>query len=783
MQEKVNDLRTIELLAPAGRLENAYAAVENGADALFVGGKAFNARQYADNFTDEELEEVIRYVKLRGIKIYITVNILIKDNELGELFRYLDYLSGLGVDAVISQDLAVVQLVKKYFPELTLHASTQMTAHSLEDVRFLETLGFKRMVLARELDLGEVKKITQHTSVQIETFIHGAMCYSYSGQCLISSLIGGRSGNRGRCAQPCRMKYHMMKNQQKIGEENYLLSLKDMCTIEFLPELVKAGIHSFKIEGRMKSPEYVAAVVKTYRKYLDCVMQDTAYQVTQEDSQILKEAFNRGGFSSGYYFEKPSAKMLTPISPRHMGIKIGEVLRYSPKTHQAVILLTGSLYPGDGIEIIRQGKESLGTGISKEFHKGETLYLEFSQYIEAGSEVYLTKNHHLLKALKKTYIKPQKKLPVTMKVQARIGEPIQIYLCTQKVNLTYTGEVLEQAQNNPVTEENAVKQLTKFGNTSFSLNKFDIQWDKNSYMPISKLNEMRRKALVRLEEKILEVPPRGLKSYQPIAKEGEVKHQVWCALVRTLDQLKACLREEEIKEIYWEWQYNQKISLEAYQLCQQNHKGFYLALPAIMHDAKYNSLHEALAYWESSDSRGYLIRNYGQFNLLKGSIKQKHMDYTLNSMNNEAIALWHELGASAVTLSMELTYSEIKSLKGPLEKIVYGHIPVMTSRQCLLKQQDQCLKNTPPSTYYLQDRKDVQWRIQTDCQGCIMQILTDQPMVFKGINELQHTAVKRLRFNFTIESEEETREILRVYLSKESSGFNAIKSISFKSIE
>ncbi len=360
-------MKTVELLAPVGKIENAYAAIENGADALFVGGKLFNARQYADNFADDELESIVKYSKLRGIKIYVTVNILIKQSEIERLFHYLNYLSDLGIDAVISQDLAVVSLVKNYFPHLTLHASTQMTAHSLEDVLLLKSIGFKRVVLARELHLNEISAITKTCGVEIETFVHGALCFSYSGQCLMSSLIGGRSGNRGRCAQPCRMKYTLLEADHPIQDKSYLLSLKDMCTIEFLPKLIDAGIHSFKIEGRMKSPEYVASVVSVYRKYLDLAKSGSEYEVDPKDVEELKKIFNRGGFSKGYYFEHSGKHMITADSPKHIGVRAGTVTHFSPKNHRATILLEEDLNPGDGIEVIRKGRESIGAGISKPY--------------------------------------------------------------------------------------------------------------------------------------------------------------------------------------------------------------------------------------------------------------------------------------------------------------------------------------------------------------------------------------------------------------------------------
>ncbi len=777
-------MKTIELLAPVGKIENAYAAIENGADALFIGGKLFNARQYADNFTEQELEEIVRYSKLRKVKVYITVNTLIKENELPALFDYLDYLNRLGIDAVISQDLAVAAFAKKYFPELTLHASTQMSAHSLEDVKFLETLGFKRVVLARELYLSEIKKIIDHSQIEIETFIHGALCYSYSGQCLMSSLIGGRSGNRGRCAQPCRMKYTLKSGDRGTGKEGYLLSLKDICTLESLPQLVACGIHSFKIEGRMKSPEYVASVVQIYRKYFDLIINQSAYEVDQKDIEVLKGVFNRGGFTEGHYLKASSANILTPISPRHIGVKIGEVINFSPKTNRATILLSGELNPGDGIEIIRSGRESVGSGISKHYEKDEKIYMDFDKYIDVGSEVYLTKNHQLLKALKNTYIKPHRKIPIDLKVMAKVGEPIWIEMSTKTSSIHYKGEILEAASKTPLTKESAIRQLSKLGNTSFKLGEIQIDWDEKGYIPVSKLNEMRRMALKAMEEKILEPSVKDKRIYEPLKKSIDQRKPSWSAHVKTIEQLKACLETTDVTDIYWEWQYDCILAREAYELCLRANKLFYLALPYIIHDATYKKIVQALLYWENTDIQGYLIRNHGEFNQLKDSIKKKHIDYTLNIMNNETIELWNQLGANRLTVSMEVMPSKTLALRGDLEKIVYGHIPVMTSRHCILGHHNQCVKKEEHlSTYQLLDRKEAEWFIQTDCEACVMQVLTDKPVVLTHLEEFRHTDIKHFRFNFTLESKEETQKVLTAYLSKDVSGVKSISSVSFKSIE
>ncbi|MDP2841265.1 MAG: peptidase U32 family protein, partial [Candidatus Methanoperedens sp.] len=314
-----------ELLAPVGSKEALIAAIDNGADAVYFGGKLFSARQYASNFTKEELEWAIDYAHVRGVKAYVTVNTLIKDSELEEACEYLQYLCNAGADAVIVQDLGVLRLLREQLPELPVHVSTQMTIHTVEGVKFLEEMGVKRVVLARELSLDEIKRIKSQTSMEIETFIHGALCFSYSGQCLLSSMIGGRSGNRGHCAQPCRKKYGMN------GIEGYLLSPKDLNMSEHIPALVEAGIDSFKIEGRMKRHEYVAGVVRIYRKLIERYFEaPEIFFILESEKYMLLQLFNRG-FTTGYFFGNPGSELMSRKYPYNLGTELGTVSGYDSR--------------------------------------------------------------------------------------------------------------------------------------------------------------------------------------------------------------------------------------------------------------------------------------------------------------------------------------------------------------------------------------------------------------------------------------------------------------------
>lgn len=773
-----------ELLAPVGKMENAIAAVENGADALFVGGKLFNARQYADNFTDDELEQIVHYAKLRGVRVYVTVNILIKEAEVEGVYEYLKYLEQIGVHAIIVQDLGVAAIVRKHFPKLRLHASTQMSAHSIEDVMFLKSLGFKRVVLARELGLKEIEEIIKTCDIEIETFVHGALCYSYSGQCLMSSLIGGRSGNRGRCAQTCRMKYSLMDEDKTLVKDAYLLSLKDICSIEFIPELLACGVHSFKMEGRMKSPEYVASVVKTYRKYVDLALSGAKYKVAQEDLDILKGVFNRGGFSKGYYFEHGTKAMLTPVSPKHIGLKAGVVTQFIPKTKTATILLERDLNPGDGLEIIRKGKESVGMGISKKCEKGTTIKAQFEHFVEVGSEAYLTKNHNLLKVLRATYQKPQRKMPVHLSVVGKVGEPLEVSLTAGDKKVTYKGDILETALNAPLTKEQVVKQLSKLGSTSFVAKTHEISWDENAYLPISQLNEVRRQAVSLLETEILKVEPEKHPEHleetmHHASATGEVGQ--WYAHVTTLAQLEECLKWSQIKRIYWEWQYNDAKAQEALEMCQAKGMPMYLAFPSIIKEKTYRRFEVAIKAWEQSEITGYLIRTTGMYYVLQESHKEIVVDYNLNVMNHETINLWESMGVSGETVSMELTLEELLPLEGNLEKIVYGYIPVMTSQQCILRHTNHCQKKEKEKKLYtIKDRKDTPWAIQTDCEACVMQILSYAPIVTKSSEVQRIKNQMNVRLQFNNEDAGETQKVLSAYLEGKTFTPASLEGINFK---
>lgn len=763
-----------ELLAPVGRLESFYAAIENGANAVYVGGKLFSARQFAQNLDMDELKEIIDYAKLRNIKVYVTVNTLVKNTEMDRFVSYIDQLSTIGVDAVIVQDFGVARVVKEYFPDMALHASTQMSAHSQYDVKFLKDNGYKRVVLARELSLEEVTTITNAVDIEIETFVHGALCVSYSGQCLMSSIIGGRSGNRGRCAQPCRLPYVVTKDGQVITDNDapFLMSPKDIQTLDLIPQVIAAGVHTFKIEGRMKAPEYIASVARIYNKYINLALEEKNYKVSQEDEDELLTVFNRGGFTQGYFSQKPGKVMMAEDSPKNVGLRIGEVIAYN-KAGNIEIKTNKKLNPGDGIGILTDQKP-VGVGISKEVKKGEVFKTMIKGKISVGDPVYLSKDHELSKELARTYNKNNRKSFIRATLEAKLGKPMTITL-THENGLTVSvagGDLIEEAKNAPMSPDKLKAQLSKFGNTPFEVTTVILENDPNIFVSISSLNKLRREATEALINKILESNSYDGKGYTNYLDDKnknryrQDREQVFTASVRTLEQLEEAL--EIASHIYLELEHQEFSEIEkAIALCHNKDTKLYIALPHIQREKDYGIYADLMAQIENSDIDGYVVRNYGQFERLMPSNKEKIIDYTLNIVNDENIRHWESYQVNTTTLSVELRADEIEEMNGKcLEMVVYGHIPVMTTEQCVIGRQGGCPKagGSLAGDYKLIDRKDEAYPLLTNCKMCRMQILSSKPIVLANqMNRIKRLPVDKLRLIFTTETKSEIKKVIGWY--------------------
>lgn len=708
-----------ELLAPAGSYEGLQAVIKAGADAVYIGGRMFGARAYAKNPEQDEMLEAIDYAHLHGKKIYLTVNTLLKNQELQrELYDFLAPYYAQGLDAVIVQDFGVLSFIKREFPELPIHASTQMAITGPHGTRLMQEAGVSRIVTARELSLAEIHKIYQETGMEIESFVHGALCYCYSGMCLFSSMLGGRSGNRGRCAQPCRLPYTAYeKGKQISGKESaYLLSPKDMCTVEILPKLLEAGVYSLKIEGRMKRPEYAAGVTAIYRKYLDLYEKHPkAYQVEKEDLQELLDLYQRDGFNRGYY----------------------------------------------------------------EMHNGRTMMAVYNQKEQERKQKIRTgRNEELFQRLKKQYLDTKLQEPITGTLVLCAEAPAVLDLEFQDVQVQVLGETVEKAQKQPLTLERVKKQMEKTGQTSFVFSQLEVLTDEAGFLPMQSLNELRRAGLEKLETTYLSQYRRPLpkRSSEGIETEKHKNHAVMqqklYASVETKEQWEEVLKEPGIDGIYVSMSmFSEKDFLaEVLDVAEKIHKQekeCFLALPYVLREGKMDARKTEIQKIAQKVD-GFLVRNLEELGYLKDlGLSQKAIsDYLLYSFNDESQSFLMGEGIKRTTIPLELNGKELfnKDCRAS-EMILYGYYPMMISAQCVKKTCGTC--DHQSGTIQLKDRYGNSFAVKSDCQFCYSVIYNSVPTgLLEELEQIQALKVDSVRMNFTWENREETRKILELFVEK-----------------
>lgn len=486
----------IELLAPAGGLKQYIAAVNNGADAVYIGGPYFNARMNATNFTLDEMKEAIDFGHLRNVKTYVTMNTLIFNSELKDALKYAYELYNMGVDALIIQDLGLGKLIHENLPDFELHLSTQGTVYNKEGVLAAKELGYKRVVLSRECSLDEIKSCISKDLPEIEVFIHGALCICYSGQCQMSRVLGGRSGNRGECAQPCRLPYYVN------GKESFILSPKDLCALPVIDKLISMGVTSLKIEGRMKSPEYTATVVRIYRKYIDMYLSTHKLNIDPKDMEDLNQIFNRGGFSTGYLENNPKDQLMSTLTSKNQGINIGHAISNNGIYLEA--MLNRQIAMGDVIECVKSHESFKVTYLK---NQGNIYILgDLKGDILPGEEINRIVSKELNDKAVSTFTneKTFKKTPIDLSCYLYVGHHIKINARALGKTVTLESEYLvEEGRNSIVKEEEIKDKLSKMGNTPFKLEKISIKSDPNIFIPISKLNEIRRQTIDLLISNVL----------------------------------------------------------------------------------------------------------------------------------------------------------------------------------------------------------------------------------------------------------------------------------------
>ena len=779
----------VEILAPAGSMECLKAAIAAGADAVYTGGALFGARAYAHNLTEEELLEAIDYVHLHGRRLYLTVNTLIKDREMEkQMYDYLLPYYRQGLDAVIVQDIGLFRFIRKHFPDLPIHASTQMTLTGVDGAKFLEKEGAQRIVTSRELSMAEVKKIADETELEIESFVHGALCYCYSGQCLFSSFIGGRSGNRGQCAQPCRLLYQT----PEAKKPQYLLSLKDICTLELIPEMIESGIYSFKIEGRMKKPEYAAAVAFQYRKYADLYLkyyeecpaeEDPAayamkkYRVREEDRQMLLDLYNRGGFHTGYYHTQNGREMISLNRPNHAGVPAVKVVAKKGRNVTAKALT--DLYPQDIIELpMRKGREKADNYTCKDaVRKGMNVQIPvFADTPFKRDEIWMrTRNSTLIDTLREEFVNGKIKERICGTFRLYPQETATLTVKCRDAEITVAGEKAQEALSQPMSRERIEKQLRKTGNTEFEFSFLKVEIGEKVFLPMQSLNELRREALETLEKVICEKYRRSgeVKDPEEDTIELSMEEEVisgWTASVRTAEQMEVILEEEAIGRIYVDctmfpriWEKDSYV--EWITKVHAAGKEIYLVMPYIFrertrkqYEAAYNRIFGA--GWD-----GILIANYESFAFLKehGYTGRIMTDYNLYEFNQESRKFWKEKGVFEFTAPVELTERELQDLRvKDGEVIVYGYLPMMISAGCIQKTTRGCLKKSGQTT--ITDRYRNPFVVKNECDYCY-NILYNYVPLYLGdrMEEVYQIGPGRIRLMFTTERQQEVRQILSAY--------------------
>jgi len=717
-------MRKVELLAPVGSWESLYAAINAGCDAVYLGGYMFGARQFAPNFSNDELKELINVCHIYGVKVYITANTLIKESEVETFLDFIDFLHINNVDAIIMQDLGMIDLVRKTYPNLEIHASTQLHVHNLEGVKFCEQLGLKRVVLARETDIDSIKKIKKETEIEIEAFIHGALCVSYSGQCLMSSLIGGRSGNRGACAGTCRLPYKLVsKNGQRLNQDDYVLSMKDLCTLEHIKDLIESGIDSFKIEGRMKRPEYVYLVVSLYRKAIDSYYETGKVFIDEKSLYELKKIFNRK-FTSGFLFNETNDNITNSYRPNHLGVEIGKVIEV--KNDSIMIKLFDDLNVGDGIRIVDCDE---GCTVTTMFMNGkkvncakknDVITLNFKSKTSKNSMVVKTTDINQINRLNEKITKIEKKIRVKCKIELKVGKPIMLQLSDSVHSVLVNGVVVESAKTVPLSQEIIERQIGKMGDSPFVLENIEINADENIYVNNKDLNGIRRLAIKELIDKRSYSIEYLKESYEIDVPDFSKTKNISVLLENS--EFYHNIKNTKLDRIY----------CDDINLIKNNYDDrLILKVPRVI---------EQYSNYEYP----VMIGEVGGLGLSNASVG----DFSLNVFNSYTVAFLHHMGINLVTLSYELTKSEIKDLvdgyksrylKSPnLEVLIYGREEMMISKFSL----NRLYKN---DDLYLIDRFGKKYPIRE--KNRCMYIYNYKPRIDENIQTYYNMGINSIRIN------------------------------------
>ncbi len=718
-------MKKIELLSPAGSMDALKAAIHNGADAIYLGGKKFGARAFAQNFSVNELIEAINYAHIYNVKIYITVNTIIYEDEFEDALDFIEFLYKNNVDAVIMQDIGLMYEAHKRFPGLIIHASTQCHNHNIENIEFFKSIGVRRVILDREMSLEEIKKL--NTDMEIEIFIHGALCISYSGCCLMSYLGGGRSGNRGECTGCCRLPYKLIENNKEHkANGEYLISTKELNTSKRIKEIMDSNIVSLKIEGRMKCPEYVGFITKYYRNIID------GKKITEEDEKKLSLLFNRD-FTEGYLFNENNITNIK--TSNHQGIVIGKIIEVNKKFVK--IKLNEDLDQEDGIRFennkgmivnkLYNSKMLLVSSVSK----NSVAIIENKCDINKLGSVRKTTSVKLLKELQNY---EQKKLDVSFTVKAKTGEALEIVINDGTFILNEKGNKIEKSQTSETTKEMIVKQLSKLGNTPFRLKEIEIIKDDNIFISITELNSIRRNLVSKLIDKKTKIKPKEINKVVDKVINYKDNKETINIFVNNEEQYRAA-KEENVDNIY-----------TSNVFLHKKYPETFYKLPRVILSR------------ENITNDNLLITEIGS--IVYSSNNNVFGSYELNAINNHSLQLLHQRGIKQITISPEINdkINLIDNINNNIEIIVYGWIEAMVMKHCIVKNitnNHSCNKK-----YYLKNKNNELYPIVQN--NCLTTILNYKPINnIDKINYYKDLNIKHFRIDLYNENYNETIKIIK----------------------
>lgn len=751
-----------ELLSPVGNYESLIQAVQNGADAVYLGGKKFGARAFADNFTEEDMIKAIKYCHLYNVKIYVTVNTIIYEQEIEDCINYIRFLHQNNVDAVILQDLGLIKIVREKFPNLEIHASTQMHNHNIEQLKMLEKMGIKRVVLARELTLEQINSF--ETGLELEVFIHGALCISYSGQCLFSSLLMNRSGNRGSCAGICRLPFELLEEDKKIETDGkYLLSPKEFSSIHDFKQIMDSNIYSLKIEGRMKSPYYVGFITRLYRNLIDNYNNEKLLEIPKEEIEKLKVLFNRG-FTKGHLFGDKSEDLMNIKNPNHQGVLLGNVLEVNKD--KIKIKLHSALNQEDGIRFSSEDKGLIvnflynekGLLINKA-NKNDIVFVDNKIGLKKKGKVLKTIDHELEKELSN---KPERKIEVTCAVIAETGKKLSIAFSDGDNKVAKCGNIVEKATNQPATIDMIRDKVAALGNTPFKLKNIEIVCDNDVFVSMSELKRLRREALEELTTKRENKIPHEFIEKELIKKElkeNNNKDKINLnVLVRNEEQLKICLAEK-VNAIY--------VTDENLYKKFRSNENVYLRLERVKN------------IFPDYENERLLLGETGS--LYKYSQKNNIVtDYYYNIVNSYSFNFLERMNAKRITISIEAKIDDIRYIaknivnKEKIEIYLYGRPEVMILKHCplnmLVNKGNICKICSNNKHYYLKDRNEKLYPIISNVkENHLTHIFYYEPI--NRINELEEYKKIGIK-NYRIELFDETKTEIQLIIRK-------IKNVKF----